>query len=546
MQPNRLNPDERTFFKTVYNAAFANPFGELRERLDRKIAGLFPKIPRRESADRCIEEVDARIKRLENEGRGTIQAFTGKDREIIQVVFLFDVFHKFRERFDKLIMNQIKAGETPLNVPFAGEAMAMLHQRGIPEKKNLHYFAFSFQLRRAFFFISNSLVGTSPCMKELKRNLWNNVFTNNIELYDKVLWNRMEDFSTLILGETGTGKGTAAMAIGRSGFIPFDEKKSCFKESFTRAFIPINISQFSEALLESELFGHKKGAFTGAVEDHKGVFDRCSSHGSIFLDEIGEVPGHVQIKLLHVLQERLFTPVGSHVKSRFRGRVIAATNRPMADITERKVFRDDFYYRLSSDIVDVPPLRLRIRQNSCELQDLLSFTVERILGKKSEELVQKVSRIIDRQLGKDYHWPGNVRELEQCVKRIILRRSYEGHPLINDIKHTSDSACGQASDSNTRYASASNIGQAYNSNARHASGSNIGQASDSNTRHASGSGMGLKEKLINGIENYDMDISNLVSIYCKLLYQEYGTYETVARKTGLDRRTAKKYIWQKP
>lgn len=528
MKKQPLSADERRFFKTVYHASFANPFGELREKLDRKIAGLVGLVSSRESAasrrectDRCIEEVDARIRRLEREGRGSVHAFTGRDREIMRVVFLFDIFHKFRDRFDTLIMDQIRAGDTPVQVPFATEAMQMLYQRGFAEDNFLHYIAFSFQLRRAFFFISNSLVGISPCMKELKSNLWNNVFTNNIELYDKVLWNRMEDFSTLISGETGTGKGTAAMAIGRSGFIPFNRKKGCFEESFTRAFIPINLSQFPESLLESELFGHKKGSFTGAVEDHKGVFDHCSAHGAIFLDEIGEVPGHVQIKLLRVLQDRVFTPVGSHATSRFRGRVIAATNRSMEEITSGKIFRDDFYYRLSSDTFEVPPLRERIRQEPGELDALLAVTVEKILGEPYPELVQRISGMIKRQLGRDYHWPGNVRELEQCVKRLILRRHYEGHPGVPSSQRAP--LCPDGQTASQLQLPVQQPDRLYQQKGR----------SESER---------VREELISGVDSGALDASTLLSCYCKLLYKRHGTYEMVAKKTALDRRTVKKYI----
>src|SRR5438552_12916529 len=187
----------------------------------------------------------------------------------------------------------------------------------------------------------DGLIGQSPCMKELRRHLWNNIFTHDVRCYDRYLWNRMEDFSTLLLGETGTGKGTAAAAIGRSGFIPFDEKKGCFAESFTRGFIALNLSQYPETLIESELFGHKKGAFTGAIEAHEGIFSRCSAYGAIFLDEIGEVSASLQIKLLQVLQERTFSPVGSHETLRFRGRVIAATNQPIDHLRQR--IRDDFF-----------------------------------------------------------------------------------------------------------------------------------------------------------------------------------------------------------
>ena len=124
-------------------------------------------------------------------------------------------------------------------------------EQGIESRMAERYLALFFQMRRAFYFI-NQIVGASDCMKELRHSLWNNVFTHDIGLYEQYLWNRMEDFSTLILGETGTGKGMAAAAIGRCGFIPFDGRKNAFSESFTKAFVPINLSQFPEQLLDSE------------------------------------------------------------------------------------------------------------------------------------------------------------------------------------------------------------------------------------------------------------------------------------------------------
>jgi transcriptional regulator with PAS, ATPase and Fis domain len=276
------------------------------------------------------------------------------------------------------------------------------------------------------------------------------------------------------------------MAIGRSGFIPYNEKKRCFEESFTRSFVSLNLSQFPETLIESELFGHKKGAFTGAVKNYSGIFERCSPFGAILLDEIGEVPGPLQIKLLQVLQERVFTPVGSHEKSRFEGRVIAATNRSIVELRQQGLFRDDFYYRLCSDMITVPSLRQRIVEAPAELDDLIAFTLERLVGQPSPELAALVRETIDRELGPAYHWPGNVRELEQCVRRVLLRRSYEG-----DVAPA---------------------------------------------------GPDLESRLAEGIARGDIAASDLVSGYCALLYRRHGTFEEVARRTGLDRRTVKKYI----
>jgi two-component system, NtrC family, response regulator HydG len=484
----KLNNEERRFFKTVYHAAFANPFSTLRKRLDLKIAGLFPSATSRESTDQCIQEIDSRIKQLEAQDIANLNSFSGRDREIMRFVFLFDIFHKFRDNFDQLILDQIKAGDSPVDVSFGDETISMVLKRGFSEKQGVQYLGLSYQLRRAFYFISHSLVGTTPCMIKFKNHLWNNIFTDDINFYENYLWDKMEDFSTLLLGETGTGKGTAAMAIGKSGFIPYNAQTKRFEESFVHAFNSLNLSQFPETLLESELFGHTKGAFTGAVDNYQGVFDRCSPHGSIFLDEIGEIPNHVQIKLLQVLQERIFTPVGSHVKCRFQGRVIAATNKSVQDILDGKVFRDDFYYRLCSDIIEVPPLRERIQEDPAELDSLLEFTIERMTGSKSDNLIERIKRVINKHLGKHYKWPGNVRELEQCARSVLLRRSYQGEAL--------------------------NASKPLN----------------------------LEEQLIKGIKNKNINIALLTSGYCAMLYEHFGTYEKVARKTGLDRRTIKKYI----
>ncbi|MBI5445702.1 MAG: sigma-54-dependent Fis family transcriptional regulator, partial [Deltaproteobacteria bacterium] len=277
-----------------------------------------------------------------------------------------------------------------------------------------------------------------------------------------------------------------AAAIGRSGFIPFDEKKGCFAESFTRNFIAINLSQYPQTLIESELFGHRKGSFTGAIEHHDGVFSRCSPHGAIFLDEVGDVPETIQIKLLQVLQERTFVVVGSHEKNRFRGRVIAATNKPLADLRRTGRFREDFYYRLCSDVLEVPPLRQRLAEEPAEMDDLLSLLLRRMFQEPPRDLLSEVRRTIERDLGRAYPWTGNVRELEQAVRRIILTGCYPGDARAN--------------------------------------------------------GEDLLGRLIEGVQAESLDAQQLLASYCRLLHQKHGTYEEVARRTGLDRRTAKRYV----
>ena len=323
-------------------------------------------------------------------------------------------------------------------------------------------------------------------MGRLRHGLWNNVFTSDVRVYEKYLWNRMEDFSTLMLGETGTGKTSAAAAIGRSGLIPYDQKRGCFAASFTSIFVAANLSQYPESIIESELFGHRKGAFTGAIDHHQGLFERLSNYGALFLDEIGEVSVPIQINLLTVLQERRFSPVGSHEQLRFDGRVITATNRSLAELRESRQFRDDFLYRLCSDVIEVPPLRQRLREHPSELEQLVALLISRTTGSEAQDLSRLVVKSLRTTLADDYPWPGNVRELEQAVRRILLNGRYDGV--------------------------------------------------------AASDGQDQEEQLAGSLRDGSLTATELLSRYCRALYARLGSYEQVARHIDLDRRTVKKYI----
>lgn len=482
----QLLPNDRRLFRLVSRAVLANPFSEERDEVDRAIAGTVGSGTSGQVLERAVRKVAERVEALAREGKAVLTAYTGENLDLMRDVLLFDAYYRCLDDFERLILQQVRAGEAPCAVSFAREILALLVRRGFSVEEARRYFAFFYQLRRAFYFIDRGLAGQSRSMRELRRRLWSNVFTHDTGWYGNYLWDRLEDFSTLLLGETGTGKGTAAAAIGRSGFIPFDEAKGRFAESFTRNFIAINLSQYPEALIESELFGHRKGAFTGAVEHHEGVFSRCTPHGSIFLDEVGEVSVPVQIKLLQVLQERTFSQVGSHEMLRFRGRVIGATNQPLDELRRRGRLRDDFYYRLCSDVIVVPPLRQRLAEDPEELDLLLAHLVRRMTGTDVTEVVTRVREVLRRDLPPEYGWPGNVRELEQAVRRVLLTNGYQGD--------------------------------------------------------ASPASTDLRERIVAAVDSGTVDAQALLSGYCALLYQRHGTYEEVARRTGLDRRTAKKYI----
>src|SRR6202789_2047792 len=219
------------------------------------------------------------------------------------------------------------------------------------------------------------------------------------------------DTTVLIQGETGTGKELVARALhdlSRRREMPFQR---------------INCAAIPRDLLESDLFGHEKGSFTGAIAQKIGRFE-LAGQGTIFLDEIGEMPLDLQPKLLRVLQEREFERLGSARMLRMNARVIAATNRDLATMVEERKFREDLFYRLSVFAIHVPALRERRE----DIPLLVSHLVERFasrMNKRIDSIPPKTMQALMR-----YAWPGNIRELQNVIERAVVL--YDGQTFLID------------------------------------------------------------------------------------------------------------------
>jgi MoxR-like ATPase len=432
INPIKLSGFDREFFELAGDAAYLNPFGPKHQETVRKLA----KLVCRERADAVSwpEMIPLVVGRIENiikfiehgvwPAPVKIEYFDMHDREVVKYGLLFWIFSRYIEDYDEFIRRQERQPEKNRAADFESKITYEMSLRGIGSVDAVRYFSLFYQMRRAIYFIQKGLTGQSDCMRQLREDLWNTLFTHDIRGYDKHLWGRMEDFTILLEGPTGCGKGTAAGIVGRSSALPFQDGKCIFESNFMDLVVPANLSQYSPGLVESELFGHAAGAFTGAVSEYGGLFGQCRPHGVIFLDEIGELSAQVQVKLLKVLEERSYTSVGSAAPKRFSGRVIAATNRPMAELRRQGTFREDLYYRLCADCIVVPSLALRIEQNPGELRELVEHFTRREMSDYNPKTAERVMDVIERRLPKDYAWPGNVRELVQCIRRVLLKDDY--------------------------------------------------------------------------------------------------------------------------
>ncbi len=345
-----------------------------------------------------------------------------------------------------------------------------------------HTFACFRQIQRAFEFVFRDIIGNSLPAARLRGAIWQSIFTHDMRRYRRTLYARMGEFATLITGPSGTGKELAARAIAESRYSRFDEGRLAFANDGADSFFPINISALSPTLVESELFGHRRGAFTGAVQDRQGWLETCPESGSVFLDELGDLDPSIQVKLLRVIETRTFHPVGGTAGRQFRGKLITATNRDLPELMRRGAFREDLYYRLCSDQIVTPALAEQLADSPGVLRDLVSYMARRVAGGEGDTLAADVMRWIEGNLGAAYPWPGNYRELEQCVKNVLIRRNYRPARMADE----------------------------------------------------------------NPVEEFVLDAragrltaDELLARYVTIAYSRLGSYEETARQLGLDRRTVK-------
>ncbi|MBM9519428.1 sigma 54-interacting transcriptional regulator [Desulforhopalus vacuolatus] len=232
----------------------------------------------------------------------------------------------------------------------------------------------------------NDIIGNSSSMQEV------------FEMIHRVV---DSNATVLLRGESGTGKTLVAKALHYNG------------KRHNKPFVSVNCSALPETLLESEIFGHEKGAFTGAIEQKIGRFEMAEG-GTLFLDEIGEISNSVQIKLLNVVQERTFQRLGSTKSITCDVRLVTATNRDLERAIEQKIFREDLYYRLNVFPIYMPPLRER----RTDILLIAEFFLEKFARENNKDISRISTSAIDMLI--QYHWPGNVRELQNCMERAVL------------------------------------------------------------------------------------------------------------------------------
>jgi DNA-binding NtrC family response regulator len=490
---------DRTLAEAISRLAYCNPFLPERIEYERQALGdafvpggtLWhatgnPEPPPNVFALR--ERAEALSDRLAARLAETVRASTD-DLQLYEDVVVYLLFAQYAEDFYGLIDERAATAPVGFYRKFRQDVERLLQlprARLVADRDVPHLFAGFFQIRRAFHYIFHNIIGNSAPIVRLRATVWQSIFTRDMRRYRRSLYQRMGDVATLISGPSGTGKELVAQAIGLSRYIPFDVDKQAFVENFAGSFYALNPSALSPTLIESELFGHRRGAFTGAVQDRAGWLEVCRPLGTVFLDEIGELDPALQVKLLRVLQTRTFQRIGDTRDRRFHGKIIAATNRDLAAEMAAGRFRKDFYYRLCSDLIVTPSLEEQLRVAAGERRALVRFLAERVAGEpEAESLAEETERWIDAHLGDGYRWPGNVRELEQCVRNVMIRGEYRPP---------------------------------------HA---------------ASASG---RQRVADEMLAGSLSAEELLRRYCTLVYAETGSYQETGRRLGLDRRTVKDKI----
>lgn len=483
--------------ENIHSLAFVNPFAEKRDEIEKAILCQMGWTENLQETNLKFTKEFNQVLYWVEQGEhsllsGMVNGYESSVRaEQMASLAYFSLYHEHVDDLDALI--ESKESDSILN-----RKLFRKIESGIKRRRSLvkgarsalwekpeHLFACFYQLRRAFLCLFNQIVGWSEPMRALRARVWESVFTKDMLSYQQWMHQSVGRFPTLILGPTGSGKEIVARAIGLSRFIPYDPKSGQFASNPIKSFCPVNLSALTETLIESELFGHRKGSFTGAMRDHPGIFKTAGQYGTVFLDEIGEVPESIQVKLLRILQSGEFQAIGGDSPSFYVGKIIAATHRDLSMEVRQGRMREDFFYRLCGDQVNTIALRDILSVNPKEIENSVYYICSKLFGAEgAKELSSKVVDRLQSVIPENYPWPGNFRELEQAVRNIIVHDEFvplgQGSEIEFDIK------------------------QVY--------------------------------------ANTKLSLNGWSRIYAKKAYENAGSYREAARLLGVDQRTIKKWV----
>ncbi|MDA8990362.1 sigma-54 factor interaction domain-containing protein [Opitutales bacterium] len=449
-----MNKSELSFLlESIHVLAFVNPFSDQRDEVEEMILSKMGWIKKPiERSPKFTKEFNQVLHWVEQGEQallgGMVEGFDSTlQAEQMASLAYFSLYHQLVDDLDTLIdcveSDSISNRKLfkKIELGIKQRRPLVLGARSALWEKPEHLFSCFYQLRRAFLCLFNEIVGWSEPVRALRVRVWESVFTKDMLSYQQWMHESVGRFPTLILGPTGSGKEIVARAIGLSRFIPYDSRSGQFASSPKKSFCPVNLSALTETLIESELFGHRKGSFTGAMRDHPGIFKKAGQYGTVFLDEIGEVPESIQVKLLRILQSGEFQAIGGDAPSFYEGKIIAATHRDLSEEVRRGRMREDFFYRLCGDQVNTVGLKEIISANPKEIENSITYICMKLFGKEgARELSARVFEKLQSVLPRNYSWPGNFRELEQAVRNIIVHDEFvplgQGGGTELDIRET--------------------------------------------------------------------------------------------------------------
>ena len=494
---------DRQFLSAISGLVFANPF--LRDRIEferlalgseftAEPSGVWNKTVALDTERPNVVALNAKAEAIADKLRARLQA--GADSSVresgqYQNLVQYLLYYRYWDAID-LLVTATESRRKTLKwwARFEADFCHYLRLEGCEFSMELspqHMLACFFQIRRAFHHIFDFVVGGSTPAARLRAEIWQSVFTHDMQRYQRSLFEKMADIPTMITGPSGTGKELVARAIGLSRYIPFDPGVKRFTGDYEDSFHPVHLASMTEGLVESELFGHVKGSFTGAAMDRIGRLESCTECGTVFLDEIGEVSTSIQVKLLRVLQSREFFRVGESEPRAFIGKVISATNRDLGAEIKSGDFREDLYFRLCADTIVTPSLREQLDDCPDDLSNFVHFISARVAGSEAASVADEALAWLESNCKADYPWNGNIRELEQCVRNIMVHGTYQGPKR-----------------------------PAKNSSAA--------------------------ESMLGKIESAALTADELLQHYCNIVYSRTNNYEQSARLLNLDRRTVKSKV----